>query len=423
MVSLLSIHDSLDDHRLVQRAATVIGVPRAEVTGNASFVLHAPLELLARAALLPHVRPEARDQTRARIAVLADLYDQSGPPKPPARPAVFDSITHAADALAQALSEGDGDGADAAAAWLGDHVRHSELPALLGATSLPCLEAAGHANIYLSLVCRAQPGDRPQQTLRHPASALVSSNPRSILMPATTSTADPMNSRLDLLLTAVVSTVPIGPAPRHGIAALVEHAQTNGVFDRLTDDDGIFRSPQQPPFALLRFAAHAMLQGPVEQAPYGWTHCLTLAQAPLMMAAAGVDHSAATYISAAYLAAHWATLGHRTIDLNFVPDRLSVDLVDALDTGPDAAAAAAWHTTDPSEVAATLATVASANHDAHRVKYTLACLDAAATDRAATRLYLASAAYLNAHWHTTPDETDPMPQLATTPIPNSSRAR
>ncbi len=51
---------ALDDQRLVDSAATIIGVPRDEVVGDRySFVLHAPLELLARAALLPYVAPDA----------------------------------------------------------------------------------------------------------------------------------------------------------------------------------------------------------------------------------------------------------------------------------------------------------------------------------------------------------------------------
>ena len=45
---------ALDDHRLVVGVAEQIGVPRAAVAdGKGSFVLHAPLELMARAALLP----------------------------------------------------------------------------------------------------------------------------------------------------------------------------------------------------------------------------------------------------------------------------------------------------------------------------------------------------------------------------------
>ena len=42
--------------------------------------------------------------------------------------------------------------------------------------------------------------------------------------------------------------------------------------------------------------------------------------------------------------------------------------------------------------------MASAHHDAHYVKYTLACLDASADDPDAGNLYVAAAAYLAAWW-------------------------
>jgi hypothetical protein len=51
-------------------------------------------------------------------------------------------------------------------------------------------------------------------------------------------------------------------------------------------------------------------------------------------------------------------------------------------------------------VVSALATRASLHGDAHRVKYTLACLDAIATDPGHEALYLAAAAYLSAWWDT-----------------------
>src|SRR4051812_48840715 len=92
---------ALDDQRLVEKAAASIGVPRAEVVGDRySFVFHAPLELLARAALLPLVDPNARELARLRIAALAVGYEESGPPLPPPPSGAFTSIADAAAALA-----------------------------------------------------------------------------------------------------------------------------------------------------------------------------------------------------------------------------------------------------------------------------------------------------------------------------------
>jgi hypothetical protein len=192
------------------------------------------------------------------------------------------------------------------------------------------------------------------------------------------------------------------------IAPMVEHAQDNRVFDVLLDDDGAFTSPPTTPNSLLRFAAHTMLQGPPDQSPYGWTHCLTLAQAPLMLAASTTDPSRAVFVAAAYLAAHWAGLGAGSVDPAFVPPPVALPLDAALDAGPAAAAGAAWHGRDVDATDATLATHASLAHDAHRVKYTLACLDAAAADPGHRSLYLAAAAALHAWWHEHPDLTDPL---------------
>jgi hypothetical protein len=59
------------------------------------------------------------------------------------------------------------------------------------------------------------------------------------------------------------------------------------------------------------------------------------------------------------------------------------------------------------DVVATLATAASHHHDAHLVKYTLACIDAAASDPEQRRLYLAAAASLSGWWAQQPSDGFP----------------
>ena len=152
-----------------------------------------------------------------------------------------------------------------------------------------------------------------------------------------------------------------------------------------------------------------MLQGDPGVAPYGWTHCLTLAQGALGAGRISGDFGPATYVASAYLAAHWAAYGSGRLDLDFVPEPSGLPLSQALFDSPVAAAGAAWHDDDFAGSAAVLATAASVNHDAHRVKYTLACLDAATNDPRARRLYLAAAAHLNAWWYAHPDPRDVSP--------------
>ena len=210
----------------------------------------------------------------------------------------------------------------------------------------------------------------------------------------------------------------IGPPHSFFIAPLVEYAQERGVFDAFVDD-GVFVAPDRTPFELLRFAALAMLQGPDEHVPYGWTHCLTLAQAPLLIASSCSDPGQAAFVSLAYLAAHWAGLGAGAVENWFSPRAVEASVDEALTDSPAVAAAAAWHTADPARTLTSLATSASLAHDAHRVKYTLACLDAAAADPVQRRLYLAAAAYLNVWWRHHPDPSDPLDDESCNPHPSS----
>jgi hypothetical protein len=124
---------------------------------------------------------------------------------------------------------------------------------------------------------------------------------------------------------------------------------------------------------LLRAAARAMLVADPDHAPYGWSHCLTMPQAVMGLAGDAITARSAVAIAATYVVGFRAALGQ-------------VDLV------PD-------HETDaPGIDVADLATAASLHHDAHLVKHTLACLDAAAYDPTHRSLYLAAAARLVAWW-------------------------
>src|SRR6478672_11326802 len=110
--------DDLSDRQLVAWAGRHVAVPR-EAPAD-SFVLHAPLELAARAALLPFVTPAGRDLARVRLLTLAGAFERSGPAyvPPPSGPA-FDRPDEAATALVAAMERGELDDVDAAASWIG----------------------------------------------------------------------------------------------------------------------------------------------------------------------------------------------------------------------------------------------------------------------------------------------------------------
>src|SRR5215213_2778599 len=68
---------SASDLRLVQAVADVLATPREDPAD--SFVLHAPLELVARTALLPFVAPEQRATAREQIVAVGTDFEAFRP--------------------------------------------------------------------------------------------------------------------------------------------------------------------------------------------------------------------------------------------------------------------------------------------------------------------------------------------------------
>jgi hypothetical protein len=69
---------SAADVDVIVESAAVIDVPKAAPPD--SFVLHAPLELLARALLLEQLPTDVRPAARDRIRALAEAYVAAGAP-------------------------------------------------------------------------------------------------------------------------------------------------------------------------------------------------------------------------------------------------------------------------------------------------------------------------------------------------------
>jgi hypothetical protein len=143
-----------------------------------------------------------------------------------------------------------------------------------------------------------------------------------------------------------------------------------------------------------------MLHDDPTHAPYGWTHCLTLAQAAARMAATAKDPRRAVAVAATHVVGFRAALSNTPVTDGYEPEPVGIDVRDALDASPQIAAAAVHHA-PPSAVAAItteLASRAALHHDAHVAKYTLACFDAAHADPEHARLFLAAAAFLHGWW-------------------------
>ncbi|MEY2402786.1 MAG: hypothetical protein QOD38_337, partial [Acidimicrobiaceae bacterium] len=161
-----------DDRSLVAEVGELIAVPKAAPAD--SFVLHAPLELLARAGLLPYVRPADRAKARDRIRGLAAEYTAAGDPVEPPAPVEAESVDDGARRLVAALEAGELDEVDALACWLGARVSAIELRQLLAQPVAASLAAAAHASILLYLFPRvALAADVPVGILRGPARELA----------------------------------------------------------------------------------------------------------------------------------------------------------------------------------------------------------------------------------------------------------
>ncbi len=396
------------DADLLHAIGERLQVPREEPAN--SFVLHAPLELLARAALLPWVRTEGRQLARLRmVAVLAeyeaepaaDLNDEP-------LPVTADASTSAAG-IVTALIAADLAAADRWARSFAASARPHELTPLLGAAVLPSLAAAGHASIFLYLYPRVAPRGEATLGLIRPLVRELARYPELRLdWIADRSTAGAGSAGA---LAEVMARVPVMGVPGstfiYPVMHQVDHA---GVAADLlgTGLDGIGIDDAER--VLLRAAARAMLVGTEEHVPYGWTHALTMSQAALAVARGSLDPQLGIDVAGTYVVGILAALATGPLPREVAFDHPGGTFPDAIAAGREAAAGWVWNAPDDAiaGLRSDLATRASANRDAHVVKYVLACLDQAAADPEALRLYLAAAAALLGHWSPIHDADDPL---------------
>ena len=388
------------DRRLSAAVADVLATPK--VAPADSFVLHAPLELLARTGLLSYIRPGARDGARRRLVELAAKYEAAGEPVAPPAPVALTDREALARALVAAITAGELDDADRFATALGSCATPTELRRWLGPEVVSSLAAAGHASILLYLLPRvAAAGDMSGAIVRGPVRELARYPEWQLRW-----FDDPEEPALARCLAEVLVEVPMLGVPGSDfIFPIMHQAEASGVAPHLVSS-ALARSVNLDLAnrQLGRMAAMSMLQEPSDYAPYGWSHCLTMPQAVIGIAAessSAEQQRRALAIAATYVVGFRAAFGRVVIDPTWEPDvPMYRDLVEALAIGPQHAASAVWHAPADAldDAVAELATRAALHHDAHLVKYTLACIDAAAADPGARRSYLAAAASLSAWW-------------------------
>jgi hypothetical protein len=385
------------DARLAAAVADVVRVPRVEPAD--SMVLHAPLELAARAALLPFVIPAERTAARGRLADLARSYAAFGAGV--STPATVEcvSVADGAQRLADAITAGDLADVDGLSSWLGRVATPDELRSLLAEVVVPRLSAAAHGSIFLYLLPRVSPRGELTGELLRPLARELARAPEWRLGWYEDRGPQAVTPG-DVLLEAVAATPRLGVPGSDFIYPLMAQAEESGVARDLLAAPTMSVPLADGARALLRAAAWSMLGEPDDFRPYGWSHCLTMPQAVLGIASACSDPSAALAVAATYVVGFRAALAVEPLSTAYAPPDPSTDLTRALAEAPTDAAAAVWHApaSDLPRAVTALATHAATHRDAHLVKYTLACLDAAAWDRTHSRLYLAAAGALAGYW-------------------------
>ena len=400
--------DQLTDVELVAHTAATLRVPRENPAD--SFVLHAPLELVARAALLPRVRPDRRAAARVRIHEVGEQFTAAGAPldgAAPVGPLAFDSVDAGGEELIAAIDAGDLDRVDEVAGWLGRSATPVELRRLLAGDVQGRLSAAAHASIFLYQLPRISPRGEvtgelvrglARELARYPDWRLHWTNGLAVAAgPATPASADAM-------FDALASTPALGPPDSTFIFPLMASVDASGVAQSVLGDVAVGTDVAGRSRAVLRAAAWSMLLEPPDHAPYGWSHCLTLPQAVLGIAPSTGRPDVALAVAATYVVGFRAALAEHPLEPVFALADPHLPLGEAIEAGPDPAAAAAWHAPagTTADLVTELVTRAATHHDAHFVKYTLACLDAAADDPAHRRLFLAAAARLAGVWAQSP---------------------
>ncbi len=293
--------------------------------------------------------------------------------------------------------------------WVADTYAHSgesvaddePAPPPVGPDELvACLSAAGHAPIYNNLLPRVAPRSPGATALARP---LLHELNRFREWKIEWIDAQPFTGSGDEqgLTRALLETPYLGMPGSDFIFPLMHQVDSKGVaadvigpvLGRTTDVAATAR-------VVARVAAWSMLQDNPAHAPYGWTHCLTLAQAAAAMATTTTDPLRALAVAATHVVGFRAALSNAPVTDRYEPDPVEVDPFDAFDATPQLAAAAVYHA-PPAVVAAIsaeLASRAALHPDAHVAKYTLACFDAADADPEHERMFLSAAAYLHGWW-------------------------
>lgn len=389
---------ALSDASLFEAVAAAIAAPK--IDADTSFLTHAPLELAARAALLPVTAPAARDQARRRIAAIASRYASEGEETGLVERIYPDERT-AMSSLKAAMRRGDVNEVEAAFLFLTPRVPVLELSRALAGEIIPMLGAAAHVPIFLAELPRLEARlPNAAALLRAPLRMLTREAQLRLTWHERALEGKSVSDEGGALFKTLLAPPPVR-SPSLYIAPTMLAVEADGYARRMLADVTADISLAAARRAILKAGALSMLQDDPEHAPYGWSHALTMPQGVLCCADVVDDKTMLVRIAATHALGFRATLGKAPL-CDEPPPRPKSD--ELFNVAPIDAAGAVYHA-DEARMAAiktALATRAATHEDAHLAKYTLASFDAAARDPEASRLFLAAAAYLGAWWDAHP---------------------
>ena len=401
----------LSDAELFDQVCPIVARP--PVRGLTSFTLHAPLEVMARYGLMRLVEPPDRELARLQMVASAAVYGHQVDLMPaPARVYSFPDANTAAGDLASTFTSGDADGMEAMVLSIALQFGTKSLVNLLTPLALPTLTGASHSHIGLWLLLRhAEPAGVENASLLRAAARALAADPTGQMQSfqgMSMEGTQHLNTLPEQVCKEILDKLADpakGTLGGQSIRELVEAGEKTGNVDTLFGDlirhdlsqtqiDAAFR-------AVLRVSAHSMLQDDLEQAKFGWSHCLNLPQSAFGLSSVTTNRKLALAAALVWVVAYRSVLSDRALDLSWHPPPIKdASVLEALQTSPAAAASRVWHAPDGelSAIRRILATEASIRNDIHLVKYTRACLDMGTFDPGHVRLYLAAAAHLCALW-------------------------
>jgi len=358
-----------------------------------SFTLHAPLEVMARWRLMPLVPVADQPLALLQMLVTAVLAARGKPEA--AAPATSPGPMVMAD-LAQALDAGD----VPATTVLTDRLLNDMGPLRL-ATPMLChqladvvidrMGASAHVPIGLQLLLRLHAQSPADADLARPMLQpllvdLARTPERRVVWPEADAESRSTSAPSTTLISQLAALQSVPHPAQAGIWPMVQQTLTDGAH--LPWLPAVQAAPHAALADACRVAAWSMLQEPLDEVRYGWTHALTLPQAWWTLSPE--DHDAPDrpdQPDGAMKPSAWpqARLGV----LHLAAMRR---VIGSLPLNPDAPVQ------ESAPSFATLAREACIRADAHGVKYVLACMDAAQASPVDALLYRAAASRLMADW-------------------------